>query len=81
MAQIRATFYLPVKDNDGRDLKVDIEIVRLALFELFVGWTFLGYVEGAFMLSDGSQIIDDSEAYFVIMDCTFLDLLRLLAPQ
>ena len=38
MAQIKATFYLPVADNDGRDLKVEIEIVRLALFELFVGW-------------------------------------------
>lgn len=68
MALIRATFYLPVRDNDGRDLKVEIENVRLALFELFVGWTFLGYVEGAFMLSDGSQIIDDSEAYMVIME-------------
>jgi len=68
MAQIKATFYLPVEDNDGRDLKEDIEDVRFWLFELFIGWTFLGYVKGAFMLSDGSQIIDDSQAYMVIME-------------
>jgi hypothetical protein len=68
MAQVKATFFLPVVDNDGRDLKPDIETVRYSLFALFVGWTFLGYVKGAFLMSDGTQVIDDSEAYMVILD-------------
>ena len=68
MAQVKATFYLPVEDNDGRELRAEIQAVRDDLFALFVGWTFLGYVKGAFLMSDGTQIIDDSEAYMVILD-------------
>jgi hypothetical protein len=68
MAQVKATFYLPIEDNDGRDLKLEIEVARYGLFELFVGWTFLGYVKGAFLMSDGTHVIDDSEAYLVVLD-------------
>lgn len=68
MAQVKATFFLPVEDNDGRELRTEIQAVRYDLFELFVGWTFLGYVKGAFLMSDGAQVIDDSEAYMVILE-------------
>jgi hypothetical protein len=68
MAQVKGTFYLPVEDNDGRALRGEIEAVRRELFDLFVGWTFLGYVKGAFLMTEGAMAIDESEAYMVILD-------------
>lgn len=68
MPQVKAVFYLPRTDSDGRDLSVEIEDVRLDLYIRFVGWTFLGYVKGAYQMADGSQALDESEAYAVVLD-------------
>ena len=68
MAQVKATFYLPVADNDGRPLLREIQAVRREVFDLFVGWTFLGFVKGAFLMTDGTMVIDESEAYMVVLD-------------
>jgi hypothetical protein len=68
MAQVKALFYLPLKDNNGRDLGTDIEEVRTELYLRFVGWTFLGYVKGAYRMADGTQALDESSAYMVILD-------------
>src|SRR5262249_36349918 len=68
MAKVRALFYLPLKDSDGRDLTVEIEDVRTELYLRFVGWTFLGYVKGAYQMADGTQALDESAAYVVVLD-------------
>jgi hypothetical protein len=67
MARVKALFYLPVKDNDGRDLVAEIEDVRMELYLRFVGWTFLGFVKGAWRMTDGTQALDESEAYVVVL--------------
>src|ERR1700682_5069574 len=68
MARVKALFYLPLRDTDGRDLTADIEDVRMELYVRFVGWTFLGYVKGAYRMADGTQALDDSAAHMVVLD-------------
>jgi hypothetical protein len=68
MARVKTLFYLPRKDNDGRDLAEEIENLRTELYVRFVGWTFLGYVKGAFRMADGTQSVDESEAYVVVLE-------------
>jgi hypothetical protein len=58
----KATFFLPIKDNDGRELTVEQEEVRKKVYDLFDGWTFIGYVEGAFRMAGGTQALDRSAA-------------------
>jgi len=33
-----------------------------------LGWTFSGYITGAFQMPDGSQSINDIESSFVVID-------------
>lgn len=68
MAQVKAVFYVPIKDNDGRSLKAEIVDLESELFLTFVGWTSLGMVKGAWRMADGTQSLDDSEAYALILD-------------
>jgi hypothetical protein len=68
LGRVKALFYIPLKDNDGRDLSIETEELRVELYVRFVGWTFLGYVKGAFRMADGSQALDESGAYVVILD-------------
>ena len=64
----KATFFLPLRDNDGRDLSAEQQEVRKRLFDLFDGWTLIGYFEGAFRMQDGSQSLDKSAAYMVVLE-------------
>ncbi len=68
MAKVKALFFIPLKDNDGRDLTVETEDLRAELYLRFVGWTFLGYVKGAFRMKSGIQALDESGAYVVVLD-------------
>ena len=68
MGRVKALFYIPLRDNDGRDLASEIEELRTEPYVRFVGWTFLGYVKGAFRMADGTQALDESGAYVVILD-------------
>src|SRR5437763_13577031 len=68
MAQVKAVFYVPLRDNDGRDLNVEIKDLETALFTTFVGWTDLGTVKGAWRMADGTQSLDESQAFAVILD-------------
>ena len=68
MAQVKAVFYLPRRDNDGRDLRMEIEEVRAELFIRFLAWTFLGYITGAYRMADGTQALDVSAWYAVVLD-------------
>ena len=68
MPVVKAIFLLPLKDNDGRDLKAEIDEVRDQLFDHFDGWTLEGTVLGAFRMPDGSQKIDACDKYMVFLD-------------
>jgi hypothetical protein len=68
MAQVKALFYLPLKDNDGRDLTAEIGQVETELYALFAGWTFRGDVKGAYRMDDGTLSGDVNAAYEVILD-------------
>jgi hypothetical protein len=68
MAKIKAKFFLPIRDNDGRDLRREIESVENALFVAFGGWTSQGYVHGAYRMTDQSQSLDTCAAYFVVIE-------------
>lgn len=72
MSTIKALFYLPLRDNDGRDLSTEIEAARDELFIRFGGWTFQGYMQGAFRMPDGTQSLDVNAAYVVVLDETRL---------
>jgi hypothetical protein len=68
MATVKATFYLPLKDNDGRDLGTEIEAARKELWIRFTAYTFEGRVEGAYLMADGSQALDVSQKYSLVLD-------------
>jgi hypothetical protein len=68
MARVKTLFYIPLKDNDGRDLTAEIEELQTELYVRFVGWTFMGYVKGAYRMADGTQALDESGAYVVVLD-------------
>ena len=68
MAQVKAVFYIPLRDNDGRDLRRDILDLEGELYLRFVGWSCLGLIKGAWKMADGSQSLDDSFAYSLILD-------------
>ena len=56
----------------------------LCLVEFFVGvagWTFQGYVKGAYRMPDGTQALDESAAYFVVLDETRIGELEGLLRQ
>jgi len=68
MAQVKALFYIPLRDNDGRSLVTEAQDLQAELYLRFVGWTFLGYVKGTFRMADGTQALDESGAYVVILE-------------
>jgi hypothetical protein len=68
VAKVKAIFYLPLKDNNGRDLTTEIEDAKIELYLRFVGWTFLGYVKGAYQMADGSQALDECGSYMVVLE-------------
>ena len=63
MAQVKAVFYVPRRDNDGRDLQAEIEDLLDELYARFLGWTFLGSIEGAYRMADGTRSLDESGSY------------------
>ena len=78
MAEVKALFYLPLRDNDGRDLIEEIAVLQAELFIRFAGWTFQGYVKGAYRMADGTQTLDESAAYVVVLDEARVDELEQL---
>ncbi len=68
MGQVKAVFYVPRRDNDGRDLQAEIEDLLDELYARFLGWTFLGPIEGAYRMADGTRSLDESGSYSVVLD-------------
>ena len=76
MAKVKATFYLPLQDNDGRDLSNEIEEVENRCFVAFNGWTLVGYFKGAWKMKTGEQSVDTSVVYHVILENEQLHILE-----
>ncbi|MEW6366266.1 MAG: hypothetical protein AB1714_16695 [Acidobacteriota bacterium] len=66
--RVKATFFLPVKDNDGRDLSSEIVQVERECFAAFGAWTHAGYFTGAWKMQTGDRKMDVSAAYWIVLD-------------
>jgi len=76
VSQVKLLFYLPLRDNDGRDLAPEIEQVENELFLYLNGWTFQGYVRGVYEMPDGTRSLDESAAYVVITEEQNIELIE-----
>lgn len=76
MANVKAVFFLPLRDNDGRDLDAEIKAVEVELYATVVGFTRSGDVTGAYQMTDGTIAEDASRSHFVVLDDSRLDELR-----
>ncbi len=68
MGLVKATFFLPLRDNDGRNLEEEIGAVEDDCFLAFGAWTFSGHFKGVWRMESGERRIDTSAAYMVIVD-------------
>ena len=78
MAMVKATFYLPVRDNDGRSLAGEIKDAEQRLWESFHAFTRAGVVTGAYRMADGTRADDDKRYELVIDDDRLADLKAIL---
>ena len=62
---MKATFFLPVKDNDGSDLTALHRHVEQRALTAFGGWTRLPNVTGAWKMRDDTTAKDESAVYAV----------------
>jgi hypothetical protein len=76
MARVKVVIFLPLADNDGRDLSAERADAEDQVFLLFGGWTRLGLVQGSYKMADGSKAVDAHEAIAVVVDEDRLDNLR-----
>ncbi len=67
MDQVKATFFLPLHDNDGRDLGPEITAVEDRCFEAFGAWTLVGYFQGTWRMNTGEKKLDTSAVYMVAL--------------
>lgn len=81
MSQVKVLFYLPLRDNDGRDLASEIEQVENELYLYLNGWTFQEYVRGVYEMPDGTRSLDESVAYVVITEEQNIDLIEQILGQ
>ncbi len=68
MAKVKVTFFVPIRDNDGRPLQAEIDDLEMELIVTFVGWTFQGYVKGSYRMSDGGRSLDVNASYFIVIE-------------
>lgn len=68
MAQVKATFYLPLKDNDGRDLSGSITEVEDRCFVAFGAWTLVGFFKGVWRMATGQRSVDTSAVYSLVLE-------------
>ena len=78
---IKATFFLPERDNDGRDLTSEINAVQEECFVAFGGWTLMGYFKGVWRMESGAQQTDVSAVYMVILEDVDLPLLEAILKR
>jgi hypothetical protein len=66
--RIKATFYLPLKDNDGRDLIEEITEVEDRCFIAFGAWTLVGFFKGVWRIASGDRAVDTSAVYSMVLE-------------
>lgn len=70
MAKVKAVFFIPSNDNDGRSLEAEIKELEMELTLNFAGWTCQGYVAGQYRIADGSCTSDVNASYFAVLEET-----------
>ena len=78
---IKATFFLPQRDNDGRDLTSEINAVQEECFVAFGGWTLMGHFKGVWRMESGARQMDVSAVYMVILEDVDLPLLEAILKR
>lgn len=73
MRLVKATFFLPLRDNDNRDLSREISEVEDECFLAFGAWTLAGLFKGVWRMESGEQRIDTSAAYMLVVPEDQLD--------
>lgn len=68
MTKVKAVFFVPTVDNDGRELDAEIDDLEMELTLTFAGWTCQGYVQGKYKMADGSHADDVNASYFVVFE-------------
>ncbi|MBM3992637.1 MAG: hypothetical protein FJ303_00545 [Planctomycetes bacterium] len=68
MAKIKAIFYIPICDNDGRNLDDEIDELEFDLYAEFIAWTKNGMIAGTYQMPDGSRSDDVHMVYSIFMD-------------
>jgi hypothetical protein len=68
MPRVKAIFYLPHKDNSGRDVQAEINEVEENVLSEFNGWSMTGVIKGVYMMSDKTPAYDLSNAYEVVLE-------------
>lgn len=68
MAQVKLVFYLPLRDNDARELRPEIDEFELDLGLRFGGWSMVGVVKGTYLMADRTLSYDESNAYELVTD-------------
>ena len=85
MSYVKATFFLPLRDNDGRDLSREIAEVEDECFLEFGAWTLSGHFKGVWRMESGERKIDTSAAYMILLPedqlGTLEDMLRRFKAQ
>jgi hypothetical protein len=67
VAKVKAVFFIPLRDNDGRELSAEIAALETALYLTFVGWTMTGTVKGMYQMKDLRPAFDECNSYMVVM--------------
>lgn len=78
---MKATFYLPLADNDGRDLSNEIQEVEDQCFIAFGALTQMGLFKGLWRTETGVRKIDINAIYMVILDDNGLDELKAIRKR
>ena len=68
MEQVKLVFFLPIHDNDGRELGAERKEAEDELYLRFLAWTKLGIVQGAYQMADGTKSLDEHQAYALLID-------------
>ncbi len=76
MKHVKATYYLPLADNDGRSLAAEIAEVEDAVFDSFGSWTLSGFFKGVWRMESGERKFDTSAVYVVILERSQVEKLR-----
>jgi hypothetical protein len=77
----KVTFFLPLQDNDGRDLTEEIQAVEEECFVAIGGWTLAGYFKGIWRMEDGMAKTDISAVYMVVIDDEDLQMLEAIIQR